>query len=309
MAGDAGGDQPTRCGFAAVLGEPNVGKSTLVNRLVGTKVSIVSPKVQTTRSRVIGIALAGASQILLVDTPGLFQPRHRLDQAMVAAAWEGAAGADEIVLLVDGARGKLEGAAGVIEWLRARNRRAVLVLNKVDALDKRRLLAVAARLDAEGVFAPVFMISALTGDGVSDLLDWLAAAMPPSPWLYPEDQVSDMPARILAAEITREKLFWALHQELPYSIAVETETWADRDDASVRIDQTIYVERDAHRPIVIGKGGHRLKRVGEMARKEMQDVFECRVHLFLNVKVREKWREDPNFLRLHGLTLSGSTSA
>lgn len=293
----------TRCGFVAILGSPNVGKSTLVNRLVGAKVSIVSPKVQTTRSRVLGIAIVGSSQILLVDTPGLFQPRRRLDRAMVDVAWQAASGADQVALIVDSMRGSDEGAERAIEWLGTRQRRGILVLNKVDAVAKPRLLALARDLDATGVFGHTFMVSALTGDGVADLAGWLARSVPPGPWLYPEDEVSDMPARLLAAEITREKLFWQLQQELPYSVAVETESWTQAKDGSARLEQVIYVEREGQRGIVIGKGGQQLKRIGEMARKEMQDAFACRVHLFLVVKVREKWREDPVFLRLHGLAL------
>jgi GTP-binding protein Era len=291
-----------RCGFVAILGSPNVGKSTLVNRLVGAKVSIVSPKVQTTRSRVLGIAIIGSSQILLVDTPGLFPPRRRLDEAMVDAAWQGARGADQVVLVVDSTRGLDEGAEQAIEWLRQRCRRALLVLNKVDAVAKPRLLALAQNLNATGAFSQIFMLSALTGDGVADLAAALADLVPPGPWLYPEDEVSDMPAWLLASEITREKLFWQLQQELPYSIAVETESWTWGKDGSARIEQVIYVEREGQRGIVIGKGGQQLKRVGELARKEMQEAFDCRVHLFLFVKVREKWREDPVFFRLHGLS-------
>ena len=303
-AGDGGPKAATtRCGFVAILGSPNVGKSTLVNRLVGAKVSSVSPKVQTTRSRVLGIAIVGSSQILLVDTPGLFQPRRGLDRAMVDAAWQGASGADQVALVVDSMRGSDAGAERAIEWLRTRQRRGILVLNKVDAVAKPRLLALARDLDATGAFGRVFMVSALTGDGVADLAGWLARSVPPGPWLYPEDEVSDMPARLLAAEITREKLFWRLQQELPYSVAVETESWTQAKDGSARLEQVIYVEREGQRGIVIGKGGQQLKRIGEMARKEMQDAFACRVHLFLVVKVREKWREDPVFLRLHGLAL------
>jgi GTPase len=290
-----------RCGFVAVLGAPNVGKSTLVNRIVGTKVSIVSPKVQTTRARVLGIAIIGASQVLLVDTPGLFQPIRRLDQAMVSAAWEGASGADEVMLLVDSTRGNDPSTGRVVEWLAARRRRAILVLNKIDAVEKRLLLALARDLDATSAFSRLFMISALTGDGVEDLGSFLAATVPPGPWLYPEEQVSDMPGYLLAAEITREKLFWRLQQELPYAVAVETESWTTGKDGSVRIEQTIFVEREGQRAIVIGKGGQQIKRIGEMARKEMEDAFESRVHLFLFVKVRKKWKDDPLFFRLHGL--------
>jgi GTP-binding protein Era len=291
-----------RCGFVAVLGSPNVGKSTLVNRLVGAKVSIVSPKVQTTRARVLGIAIVGSSQILLVDTPGVFPARRRLDQAMVEAAWQGASGAEQVALVVDSTRGVDEGAEHAIAWLRQRHRRAILVLNKTDAVAKPRLLILARDLDATDAFSQTFMVSALTGDGIADLAAKLADLVPPGPWLYPEDEVSDMPAWLLAAEITREKLFWQLQQELPYSIAVQTESWTWGKDGSARIEQIIYVERQGQRAIVIGKGGQQLKRVGELARKEMQEAFDCRVHLFLFVKTREKWREDPVFFRLHGLT-------
>ncbi|MFO1145118.1 MAG: GTPase Era, partial [Rhodospirillales bacterium] len=280
----AGGER--RCGFVAVIGAPNVGKSTLVNRLVGSKVSIVSPKVQTTRARVLGIAMVERTQILLVDTPGVFVPRRPLDRAMVDAAWDGVAGADAVALLVDASRSAATaGTAPVIAGLRKRQRKAILVLNKVDAVDKPRLLSLAAALHEEGVFAPVFMVSALNGDGVGGLAAHLAATLPRGPWLYPEDQLSDMPARLLAAEITREKLFWQLQQELPYSVAVETEQWSDRDDGSARIDQVIWVEREAQRPIVLGRGGQRIKQIGEAARKELEQLLGHRVHLFLHVKV------------------------
>jgi len=296
----AGGER--RCGFVAVIGAPNVGKSTLVNRLVGSKVSIVSPKVQTTRARVLGIALVGNTQILLLDTPGVFVPRRPLDRAMVDAAWDGVAGADAVALLVDASRSAATaGTAPVIAGLRKRERKAILVLNKVDAVDKPRLLSLAAALHEQGVFEPVFMVSALNGDGVGGLAAHLSSTLPKGPWLYPEDQLSDMPVRLLAAEITREKLFWQLQQELPYSIAVETEQWKDRDDGSARIDQVIWVEREAQRPIVLGRGGQRIKQIGEAARKELEQLLGHRVHLFLHVKVRERWREDPAFWRLHGL--------
>jgi len=301
----AGGTAPGeahRCGFVAVLGAPNVGKSTLVNRLVGTKVSIVSPKVQTTRSRVIGIALLGASQVLLVDTPGLFEPRRRLDRAMVAAAWDGAGGADAVLLLVDAVRGPGDGVDRVARFLRGRRRPGIAVLNKVDRAEKPKLLAYAAALQASEAFARIFMISALTGDGVVELSRHLAEVVPPGPWLYPEDQVSDMPSRMLAAEITREKLFWQLRQELPYAIAVETETWTEQRDGSLRLEQTIWVEREAQRAIVLGHGGQQIKRIGQQAREEMGRAFEKRVHLFLYVKVRAGWTDDPRFYHLHGLT-------
>jgi GTP-binding protein Era len=298
-----------RCGFVAIVGAPNVGKSTLVNRLVGSKVSIVSPKAQTTRTRVLGIALFGETQALLVDTPGVFAPRRRLDKAMVNAAWEGASGADVIVVMVDAARGEraVHEAVPVVEWLRERRRRAVLVLNKVDAVEKPKLLELADRLNNCDAFEQVFMISALNGDGVHDFADHLRAVLPPGPWLYPEDQLSDMPARLLAAEITREKLFFHLQQELPYSVAVETESWTGRNDGSVRIDQVIWVEREGQRPIVLGRGGLRIKKIGELARAELEALLGHRVHLFLYVKVRENWRDDPAFYRLHGLTFPTSS--
>ncbi|MBL8667238.1 MAG: GTPase Era [Rhodospirillales bacterium] len=296
------GEAGRRCGFVAIIGAPNAGKSTLVNRLVGSKVSIVSPKVQTTRTRVVGIAIAGATQVLLVDTPGIFAPRRALDRAMVDAAWDAAAGADVIALLVDASRTTAATAAlPVVVGLKKRRRQAILVLNKVDAVDKPTLLSLVAALNGDGVFAPVFMISALTGDGVGELASHLAATLPPGPWLYPEDQLSDMPARLLAAEITREQLFWQLQQELPYSIAVETEQWSDRSDDSIRLDQVIWVEREGQRPIVLGRGGQRIRQIGESARKELERLFGHRVHLFLHVKVRERWREDPAFWRLQGL--------
>lgn len=293
----------TRCGFVAVLGAPNVGKSTLVNRLVGSKVSIVSPKVQTTRTRVVGIALFGVSQVLLVDTPGLFEPRRRLDRAMIAAAWEGAAGADAVMLMIDAVRGPADSGERVGRWLRGQRLPSIAVLNKVDRAEKPQLLAHAAALQATEAFARIFMISALTGDGVDDLADYLAELVPTGPWLYPEDQVSDMPSRILAAEITREKLFWLLRQELPYAVAVETESWAEQRDGSLRLEQIVWVEREGQRAIILGRGGQQIKRIGAQAREEMSRIFERRVHLFLYVKVRAGWTDDPRFYHLHGLTV------
>lgn len=294
------GDSQSRCGFVAVLGAPNVGKSTLVNRLVGTKVSIVSPKVQTTRSRILGIVLSGAAQLVLIDTPGIFQPRRRLDRAMVAAAWSGAADADETMLVVDSVAGVDGDTRRIVEALAARRRPAVLVLNKVDLVDKRRLLALSAELAATGIFRATFMVSALSGDGVDDLLAHLVAHLRPGPWLFPEDQVSDMPLRLLAAEIVREKLFLQLRQELPYASAVETEQWTDQEDGSVRIHQVIYVARANHKGIILGRGGSRIKAIGEAARRELEAMLERRVHLFLYVKVRD-WSEDPERYRDFGL--------
>ncbi|MCP5371645.1 MAG: GTPase Era [Hyphomicrobiales bacterium] len=295
------GGQESRCGFVALVGAPNVGKSTLLNRFVGAKVSIVSPKVQTTRSRVLGICLVGPAQVVFMDTPGIFQPRRRLDRAMVSAAWGGAADADLTLLLVDAKRGVDGDTRGILDGLKARGGKAVLVLNKVDLVRKERLLELAAELDASGLFDRVYMVSAATGDGVGDLLADLAAAMRPGPWLFPEDQISDMPMRLLAAEITREQLYLQLQQELPYAATVETEAWTEKDDGSVRIDQVIFVEREGQKAIVLGKGGKRVKALGAAARTELEAILERRVHLFLFVKVREGWGDDPERYRDLGL--------
>lgn len=295
------GPEGSRCGFVAVVGAPNVGKSTLVNRLVGHKVSIVSPKVQTTRSRVLGIALIGGSQVLLVDTPGLFDARRPLDAAMVDAAWEGVRGADDVLLVVDSTRPPDAGSRQVATFLAKRSRPGGLVLNKVDAVSKPRLLDLAREMDATGAFRRIFMVSALTGDGVDALARWLAESVPAGPWLYPEEQISDVPQAMLAAEITREKLFRLLHQELPYAIAVETTAWTAGRDGSVRIDQTIFVERAGQRAIVLGEGGRTIRRIGEQSRLELERLLAQRIHLFLHVKVRENWRDDPDSYRLYGL--------
>ncbi len=305
----------TRAGFVAIVGAPNVGKSTLLNRLVGTKVSIVSPKVQTTRTRVLGICMEGASQVIFIDTPGIFKPRRRLDRAMVSAAWGGAAGADEVLLLVDAAKGIDRDTAAIVKKLqeartgKARTgikgkearRPALLALNKIDLVKKPALLALAADLDQSGIFSDTFMISAETGDGVQDLMGFLAARVPAGPWLYPEDQLTDMPGRLTAAEITREQLYLQLHQELPYALAVETEGWQEKDDGSVRIGQVVYVERTSQKAIVLGKGGSRIRAIGEAARKELEQILERRVHLFLFVKVRGNWGDDPERYRDLGL--------
>ncbi|MBX7199715.1 MAG: GTPase Era [Rhodospirillaceae bacterium] len=297
----------TRCGFVAVLGAPNAGKSTLVNALVGTKVSIVSPKVQTTRTIVRGIAMFGASQVVFLDTPGIFQAKKRLERAMVAAAWTGAGDAEVILLVVDAAwaakRGKVDDdSQRIIDDLKASGRKGLLALNKVDAAaDKQKLLALTADLHATGVFSEVFMISALTGDGLDRMRELLAGLVPQGPWMFPEDDVSDMPQRMLAAEITREKLFFQLKQELPYSCAVETESWQERKDGSVRIDQVIYVSRESHRPIVLGKGGQKIKAIGEAARKELSTLMGLEVHLFLRIKVDERWGERSSFYNAWGL--------
>jgi GTPase len=282
----------TRCGYVALIGVPNAGKSTLLNRLVGRKLAIVTPKAQTTRTRLLGIAIEGSAQIIYVDTPGIFAPRRRLDRAMVAAAWSGAEDADETVLLVDAARGIGPDVRGVLDRLANHRRRSILALNKIDLVRRDRLLALAAELAKAGDFDPVFMISGLSGDGVEDLKGHLAAAVPAGPWLFPEDQLSDAPERLLAAEVTREQIFLQLHDELPYASTVETESWKDRRDGSVRIEQVIYVERPSQRAIVLGERGQRIKSIGARARTELERMLERRVHLFLFVKVRENWGED-----------------
>jgi GTP-binding protein Era len=292
---------PTRCGFVAVIGAPNAGKSTLVNALVGAKVSIVTPKAQTTRTLVRGIAMLGRSQVIFVDTPGIFRPKQRFERAMVAAAWQGAADAELTLFVIDAARGLDDDSSAIVDSLVKAERKAVLVLNKVDAADKPRLLDLAARLNQSGVFTETFMVSALTGDGLDALKARIAAAVPPGPWLFPEDDVSDMPNRLLAAEITREKLFLNLHQELPYGCAVVTEKWEERKDGSVRIDQLVLVSRENHRPIVLGVGGRTLKRIGAAARAELQDLLGRAVHLFLHVKVDENWRSDRGLFSAWGL--------
>jgi GTP-binding protein Era len=295
----------TRCGFVAVLGAPNAGKSTLVNALVGSKVSIVSPKVQTTRTIVRGIAMFGRAQVVFLDTPGIFQPRKRLERAMVAAAWASAADAEVILLVIDAARDAKRGldddSRRIMEDIKRSGRTALLALNKVDVADKEKLLALTAELNASGVFSEVFMISALTGDGLDRLRDRLAALAPPGPYMFPEDDVSDMPQRLLAAEITREKLFLSLKQELPYSCAVDTERWEEKADGSARIDQVIYVSRESHRPIVLGQGGKRIKEIGARARAELGALLGRPVHLFLHVKVNERWNEQRGFYAAWGL--------
>ena len=287
--------EATRSGFIAVVGAPNVGKSTLVNRLVGTKVTIVSPKVQTTRARVLGICMAGQAQLVFIDTPGIFRPRRRLDRAMVAAAWEGVAAADLTLLLVDAARGLDADTRRIIERHGA-GAPLVLAINKVDLVRKPALLTLADVLNREGDFERSFMISAKSGNGVDDLLDFFAQAMPEGPWHFPEDQVSDTPLRLLAAEITREQLYLQLHRELPYAAAVETESWEEGDDGSVTIRQVVYIERPSQKAIVLGKGGRAHQVPGETARKELEVLLERRVHLFVFVKVREKLGRKPRTL-------------
>ena len=306
MTGEA--DHPrysTRCGFVAVVGAPNAGKSTLVNALVGAKVSIVSPRVQTTRTLVRGIAMFGAAQVAFVDTPGIFRPKKRFERAMVAAAWQGAADAEIVLLVVDASKASKAGADDdtdqIIAGLRKAGRKALLVLNKVDLVEKGVLLELAQRLDATGVFSEIFMVSALTGDGLERMRDALAAAVPQGPWLFPEDEITDMPSRLLAAEVTREKLFLNLRQELPYSCAVETERWEEKADGSLRVEQVIYVTRESHRPIVLGAGGQRIKTIGAASRKELETMFDRKIHLFLHVKVNERWNEDRGLYAAWGL--------
>lgn len=292
---------PTRCGFIALIGAPNAGKSTLVNALVGTKVAIVTPKVQTTRALVRGIAMADGAQLVLVDTPGIFEPRRRLDRAMVTTAWGGARDADIVGVLIDAKQGLDAEAAVILDRLHEIPRPKVLILNKVDLVEKTSLLQLTSKSNEKATFEATFMISALSGEGVDDLKRWLAARVPEGPWHFPPDEVSDAPLRMFAAEITREKLYLMLHQELPYQSTVETERWEERPDGSVRIEQTIYVEREGQRKIVLGKGGRTIKSIGEAARKEMSELLERRVHLFLFVKVRKDWGEDPERYRQMGL--------
>lgn len=292
----------TRCGYVALIGAPNAGKSTLLNRLVGQKLAIVTPKVQTTRALIRGIACEGPAQLIFVDTPGIFAPRRRLDRAMVGTAWGSAHDADAVALLIDARKGLAEDDEAILRRLAdVRTPAKVLALNKVDLVAKPALLALAQMLNERAAFAATFMISALSGDGVDDLKKWLATQVPRGPWLYPEDQISDAPLRQLAAEITREKLYLRLHQELPYQSTVETEVWKELRDGSVRIEQTIYVERDSQRKIVLGKDGRAIRAIGAAARAEIAKAIEQPVHLFLFVKVREGWGDDPERYRQIGL--------
>ncbi|MTI09013.1 GTPase Era [Curvivirga aplysinae] len=291
----------SRAGFVALIGAPNAGKSTLLNRFVGTKVSIVTHKVQTTRSRVLGVVIEDDAQIVFVDTPGIFAPKRRLDRAMVRAAWDGAKDADVVVLMVDAMVGLKDEVKAIIQNLQENNRKAVLALNKIDKVKREELLTLTAELDDSGVFTDIFMISALNGDGASDLLKFLCEKIPQSPWLFPEDQITDMPLRMMAAEVTREKLFINVHQELPYELAVETETWEEFKNGSVKIEQTVYVRRESQRSIILGKDGQRIKKIGADAREELTEMFGRKVHLFLYVKVRERWEENSNFYMQWGL--------
>ncbi|MCW4113916.1 GTPase Era [Aurantimonas sp. MSK8Z-1] len=304
----AGGVAPgsgTRSGFVALLGAPNAGKSTLVNQLVGTKVSIVTHKVQTTRALVRGIAVHDDAQIVFVDTPGVFEPKRRLDRAMVRTAWGGAKDADIVLPIIDAERGLTEDVEAILERLKEIRQPKVLLLNKVDRIKRERLLALTKEITERGVeFERVFMISALNGSGCKDLMDFLAGALPEGPWYYPEDQISDLPLRQLAAEITREKLFLRLHQELPYSSHVETEGWEQRKDGSAKVQQVIYVERESQKKIVIGHKGETIRAIGEAARKDITEAADQKVHLFLFVKVRENWGDDPERYREMGLDYS-----
>lgn len=291
----------TRSGFVALLGAPNAGKSTLLNQLVGTKVSIVTHKVQTTRATVRGVALHGASQIIFVDTPGIFRPRRKLDEAMVRSAWGSAGDADIAVLLVDAERGLTADIEGILDHLKTVSGPKVLIVNKIDLVRRDSLLELVSTLTQKCEFDETFMISAINGDGCGEFMDYLANKLPLGPWLYPEDQISDMPMKLLAAEVTREKLYLRLHQELPYASHVETESWEENSDGSVKIMQVIYVERQSQKKIVIGKSGQTIKAISTQARKELSDLLERKVHLFLFVKVRENWIEDPDRYREMGL--------
>lgn len=296
-----GGLAQRRCGVVALIGAPNAGKSTLINRLVGAKVAIVTHKVQTTRSRLRAIAVVGNSQLILVDTPGIFEPKRRLDRAMVDAAWSGASDADIAVVIIDAAKRAVEDEELVLSRLGQLSGPRVLVLNKIDHARKDGLLALADELTSRAEFDAVFMVSALTGDGVSALREYLAASVPEGPWLYPEDQLTDAPLRSAAAEITREKLFRRLHQELPYASTVETADWKERSDGSVRIEQTVYVERESQRKIVLGKGGQTIKQISTEARRDIAEMLGVAVHLFLFVKVRANWTDDPERYQEMGL--------
>ncbi len=300
----------TRAGFVALIGEPNAGKSTLTNRMVGAKVSIVTHKVQTTRARIRGVALEGEAQIVFVDTPGLFQPKRRLDRAMVAAAWGGAADADVVVLLIEAHRGITEGVKRILEGLSeiGKGRTVALAINKIDRVQSETLLSLAKEMNEYYPFAETFMISAEKGHGVDHLRQWLAERMPEGPWLYPEDQIADLPLRMIAAEMTREKLTLRLHQELPYQLTVETENWEERGDGSVRIDQLVYVVRDGHKGIVLGKKGETIKAVGQSARAELEEFLGRKVHLFLQVKVRPNWLEESERYSEMGLDFKDGNS-
>ena len=295
-------DEPTRSGFVALIGAPNAGKSTLLNRFVGFKVSIVTHKVQTTRTRIRGVCITGKTQVVFVDTPGIFEPRRRLDRAMVNAAWQGAGDADVVVLIYDVSKRKIDGdTQRIIAGLKKSGTRAVLALNKTDLVRHEELLPLTAAFAAEEVFEETYMISAEKGAGCDDLLAYLAGRMAEGPWLYPEDEITDMPERLLAAEVTREQVLLRLHQELPYAATVETEQWTERDDGAVVINQVVYVQRPGHKKIALGKGGAMIKAIGSTSRAELQRLFDRPVHLFLFVKVRENWMDDPDRYAVWGL--------
>ena len=297
-------EQPTRCGFVALIGAPNAGKSTVTNNFVGSKVSIVSPKVQTTRTQVKGIGIYENTQIIFIDTPGIFKPKRRLDRAMVASSWSGVGDADIVVLVVDAKRGFDDETKAIINKLNKNKTEAILLLNKIDLIQKEKLLGLSAELNAAGKFKETFMVSALNGEQMDEFYKYIADNLPESPWYYDEDQISDMPLKLLAAEIVREKLFLYLHHELPYALTVEPELWERREDGSVRAEITIYVERDSQKVIVLGKGGTMIKKIGQAARKEIEDLLEERVHLFLFVKVRENWGDDPARYKDWGLNFN-----
>ncbi|GHF29648.1 GTPase Era [Kordiimonas sediminis] len=290
-----------KCGFVALIGAPNAGKSTLLNNLVGMKVAIVTHKVQTTRTRITGIAMHDETQLVFIDTPGIFKPKRRLDRAMVGAAWKGAEDAEQVVLLIDARKGFNDEVESIVGSLKDAGQKVVLCINKIDQVKRDSLLALAQTLNETGVFTDTFMISALNGDGVEDLKAFLASRAPEGPYMYPEDQVSDMTMRLIAAEVTREKVYLRLHDELPYATTVETEKWTDQKDGSVRIEQVIHVQRDTQKGIVIGKGGAMLKQLGQMAREELEELLERRVHLFLHVRVTERWAEDRTVYQDMGL--------
>ena len=295
-------NEATKAGFVAVIGAPNAGKSTLVNHLVGVKVSIVTHKVQTTRTRIRGVCMHGASQIIFVDTPGIFEPKRKLDRAMVDAAWLRADDADLIVFLYDVTRSEVDSdTSRILSGLKNNNKEAILVLNKIDLVKSELLLPITKRFQKENIFSNTFMISAANGSGCEKLLEYLSARMPDSPWLYPEDEVSDLPQRLLAAEITREQVLLKLHQELPYGATVETEEWTERDDGAIVINQIIYVQRPGHKKIALGRHGSMIKAIGKASRHELQVLLNRTVHLFLFVKVRENWMEDPDRYALWGL--------
>ncbi len=291
----------SRSGFVALIGAPNAGKSTLLNHMVGTKISIVTHKVQTTRARVIGVTIANDTQIAFIDTPGIFKPKRRLDRAMVAAAWSGVSDADQVVLLIDATVAFNDENMAIINSLNEHNRKVILAINKIDLIKRDGLLKIAEKLNDMGCFSDVFMISATRGNGTDDLLRLLADTMPEGHWLFPEEQLTDMPQMLLAAEVTREKLYINVHQELPYALSVETDTWENFKDGSIKIEQTIYVRRDSQKSIILGKGGQKIKTIGAAARIELEEIFSTRIHLMLFVKVKQGWQDDPSHYNIWNL--------